>query len=147
MPPDDAADRNAFAFTVELHGRTVAAFAEMTGLTADGSLLRQWGEEIVRTVRKLVGQKKHANLTLKRGYTDSSDFWDWWRETRDGRDGGATRDLVVVLHDERRKPVRSWRIGGARVRDLVGPSFDPKANGTAIERLELTCESVRPSCR
>jgi hypothetical protein len=33
--------------------------------------------------------------------------------------------------------------GGGR-RSLVGPAFNPKAEWTAIEGMELTCEDVEP---
>ena len=59
----------AFNFRVDIDGITVAGFSECSGLTTETDIIeyREGNEDI--TVRKLPGQKKYANIVLKRGYT------------------------------------------------------------------------------
>ena len=144
MGADPAVAYEAFAFTVEMRGRPVAGFSEVSGLAEESGALtwRELGEQVLNAVRKLVGLRKYTNITLERGYTEDSALWDWLREVRGGA-AGATRDLVIVRHDERRRPVRTWRITKARCRRLVGP-LDAKGGSMAIEKMQLTCEDVDP---
>lgn len=54
------------------------------------------------TVRKLPGLKKFTNITLKRGYTDNKDLWNWRKTVMDGK--MERRSGSVVLLNEAREP-------------------------------------------
>ena len=53
---------------------TVGASARCSGLTAEGDAVDyREGTDMPLTVRKLLGLRKYANITLKRGYTQNDD--------------------------------------------------------------------------
>jgi phage tail-like protein len=73
MPTDTRNDPfRGFNFRVEIEGLPVAAFTEVTGLTAEGDPVDyREGTDPTNNVRKLVGLRKYSNLMFKRGYTQT----------------------------------------------------------------------------
>ena len=68
-----------FNFRVEIDGVTLASFSEVTGLTADGDAVPyREGADKVNSVRQLVGLRKNDKITLKRGFTQNMEFWNWY---------------------------------------------------------------------
>ena len=72
-------------FIVEIDGITNAGFSEVSGLTAEMTVIdyRTGGEDT--TIRKLPGLRKFTNITLKRGFTSDRSLWDWMKHTLDGQ--------------------------------------------------------------
>ena len=72
-----------FRFRVEIDGIQKAAFSEVTGIeSADEPTDYKVGNE--QNSRKLPGQNKFSNITLKRGVTNSSELHDWHKENIQG---------------------------------------------------------------
>ena len=114
-----------FKFRVKLGGRYVAGFREAS----------------VKPVRmpapraKLVGLRKFASITLKRGYTANSAFRQWVGEYRQG---GPARNVVVEQRDEAGTTVATYAIDGSRPVKFQGvPDLDATANEVVIEVLTL----------
>jgi phage tail-like protein len=131
---------SAFNFLVEIDGVTVAGFSECSGLTAETDVTeyRNGDEDI--TVRKLPGLKKFTNISLKRGFTDSKELWEWRKKVLDGkteRQSGA-----VVLLNEARQPALRWLFREGWPSKWEGPTFNAKNNEVAIETLEIAVEAL-----
>ena len=108
----ETGDRNdpysAFNFLVEIDGVISAGFSECSGLTSETDIIeyRNGDEDI--TVRKLPGLKKFTNISLKRGYTQSKELWDWRKKVMDGqteRQAGT----IVLLNESREEALRLTR--------------------------------------
>jgi phage tail-like protein len=132
---------SAFNFIVEIDGLEVAGFSECSGLTTETDPIeyRNGDEDI--TVRKLPGLKKFTNISLKRGYTQSKELWDWRKTVMDGmteRKPGA-----IVLLDEAREPALRWTFREGWPTKLEGPSLNAKNNEVAIETLEIAIEDLQ----
>ena len=69
-----------FNFLVEIDGIIRAAFHEACGLDSSIDVIehREGGENI--TTRKLPGQVKYSNISLKWGMADDHDLYDWHRQ-------------------------------------------------------------------
>jgi phage tail-like protein len=137
-------DRNdpysSFNFILELDGADSAGFSECGGLTTETDIVeyRDGNEDI--TVRKLPGLKKFTNITLKRGFTQSKELWDWRKTVMDGkaeRKGGA-----IVLLDEAREEALRWTFREGWLNKWEGPAFNAKNNEVAIESLEIAIEGL-----
>jgi phage tail-like protein len=131
---------SAFNFLVVIDGVTVAGFSECSGINTETDPIeyRNGDEDI--TVRKLPGLKKFGNITLKRGYTDSRELWEWRKKVMDGKT--ERKSGAVVLLNESRQPALTWNFREAWPRKWEGPSFNAKNNEVAIETLEIVCEGV-----
>lgn len=137
-------DRNdpysAFNFILEIDGIDAAGFSECSGLTMETDIIeyRNGDEDI--TVRKLPGLKKFTNITLKRGFTQSKDLFEWRKTVMDGkteRKGGA-----IILRDEALEEALRWTFREAWPNKWEGPSFNGKNNEVAIETMELAVEGL-----
>jgi phage tail-like protein len=130
----------AFNFLVEVDGVTVAGFSECSGLSSETDPIeyRNGSEDI--TVRKLPGLVKYSNITLKRGFTQGKELWQWRKQVLDGKT--QRRSGTVTLLDEARKPALRWNFREGWPRKLDGPTLNAKTNEVAIETLEIAHEGL-----
>ena len=130
-----------YNFLVEIDGTSVAGFTEVGGLSFEQDIIEYREGSETATVRKLPGLRKYANITLKRGYTQNRELWDWRKTTIDGlteRKAGA-----IILLDEAREPQLRWEFAEGWVSKYEGPAMNSTANEAAIESLEIAVEDVR----
>lgn len=131
-----------FNFRVEIDKTSVAAFSEVSGLTAEGDPVEyRAGTDVANTVRKLVGLRKYANITLKRGYIQDNALWQWYQNIADGEND--RRNGSIVLMDEAGHDVMRWNFENAWINKIEGPAFKASGNEVAIESAELCHEGLR----
>jgi phage tail-like protein len=130
-----------FNFRVEIDGLTVGSFSECSGLSTEGDAAEyREGTDVPLTVRKLMGLHKYSNITLKRGYTQNTELWDWYKNIVNGVPD--RRNGSIILMDEGRKDVMRWSIENAWIRKIEAPSFKASGNEVAIESVELVHEGL-----
>jgi len=130
-----------FNFRLEIDGLTVGSFRECSGLAADGnSVDYREGTDIPRTVRKLIGLQTYPNITLKRGYTQNHELWDWHNNIVNGIPD--RRNGSVILMDEQRNDVLRWSLENMWIKKIEAPSFNATANEVAVESVEIVHEGL-----
>jgi phage tail-like protein len=131
----------AFNFVLEIDNVARGAFSEVGGLTAEGdSVDYREGSDLQSNVRKLMGLRKYANLTLKRGWTQDKSLWDWYTNVMNGEPD--RRNVTIVLMNERREPVLRWHAENAWINKIEGPSLKASSNDVAMESVELVHEGL-----
>jgi len=130
-----------YNFRVEINGIQKAGFREVGGLdaTSDPIPYRE-GNERVYTERKLPGQVKYSNITLKWGITDDHTLWDWRKKVIDGKTERQTGSIVLV--DEAGNDKLRWNFVNGWPCKWTGPSFNAVNNEVAVESLEIAHEGV-----
>lgn len=140
MPPQRDDPYKAFNFRVEIDGVTRGAFSEVGGLESETAVIeyRVGGEP--RTVRKLPGLTKYANIVLRRGITQDPELWNWRqsvvRGNVDRRNGS-----IFLLDDDGTEVVR-WNFFQGWIAKWEGPALNAKANEVAIETIEIAHEGL-----
>jgi phage tail-like protein len=130
---------SAFNFIVEIDGVVVGGFAEAGGLTTETNIIEyRNGNEPV--TRKLVGQPKFTQITLKRGYTDSRELWEWRKLVITGHT--QRKSGTIQLLDEARQPALKWSFREGWPSKWEGPALNAKNNDVAIEALEIAIEEL-----
>jgi phage tail-like protein len=131
---------SAFNFLVEIDGVTVAGFSEASGLDSETDVVeyRDGNEDI--TVRKLPGLKKYSNISLKRGFTDSTELWEWRKKVMDGQTERQSGSIVLL--NEAREPSLRFNFREGWPSKWEGPSLNAANNETAIETLEIAHEGL-----
>jgi phage tail-like protein len=130
-----------YNFRIEINNTAVASFRECSGLTlsTDAVDYRE-GTDVPLNVRKLTGLRKYTNITLKRGYTQNEDLWNWYKNIVNGVTD--RRNGAVVLQDEQHKDVLRWNFVNAWISKWEGPTMNATSNDVAIETIEITPEQV-----
>ena len=131
----------SFNFRLEIDGLTAGSFSGCSGLSSDGDAVPyREGTDIPLTVRKLVGLRKYANITLKRGYTPNTELWDWYTNIMNGI--ADRRNASIILMDEQRKDVKCWIAVNAWPNKINVSDLKASGNEVAIESVEIVHESL-----
>ena len=131
---------SAFNFIVEIDGVIVGGFAECGGLGTETDIVeyRNGDEDI--TVRKLPGKAKYPQISLKRGFTDSRELWEWRKLVITGRT--QRKSGTIQLLNEARQPALKWNFREGWPSKWEGPALNAKNNDVAIETLEIAHEGL-----
>ena len=131
----------SYNFQLQIDGVPLGAFSEVSGLTAEGDAVDyREGTDMQSNVRKLVGLRKYANVTLKRGYTQDKSLWQWYGNIVNGTPD--RRNVTIVLMNEAHQPVLRWHAENAWVNKIEGPSLKATGNDVALESVELVHEGL-----
>jgi phage tail-like protein len=131
----------AFNFRVDVDGLTLGSFSECSGLSSEGNAVDyREGTDIPLNVRKLVGLRTYSNITLKRGYTQNKELWNWYRNIANGVPD--RRHGTIILMDEARNEVLRWNFENAWINKIEGPTLNASGNDVAIESVEIVHEGL-----
>lgn len=128
-----------FRFSVEIDGISVAGFSDVN-LDATTTEAIEYREGHDPRIRKLPGQTKFGNVTLKRGVVDSLDLYIWHQQIVQGQT--VRRNVsIVVLDDDGSDRARFVVRDAWPVRYQVGELL-ASGNDVLVEVLELANEGV-----
>lgn len=128
-----------YNFLVEIDGLSVAGFTEV-GLTTESGIIEYREGSDTATVRKLPGLRKYSNITLKRGFTQNRDLWNWRKTSIDGKT--ERKSGSIILLDESRKEALRWNFSEGWISKWEGPALNATANEAAVESLEIAVEGI-----
>jgi len=112
-----------------------AGFSEVTGLGKEVTVAEyRIGSGIENDERKIVGNSRSSNITLKRGMMAAKDMFEWLKMTRDGS-MSRFRTVDITLRDDGGAGVMKWRLSNALPQKWTGPSFNSKDSEIVIEEL------------
>jgi len=130
-----------FNFAVEINGATIGYFTECTGFGATIEPIEHSEGGDNGKPRKLPGQTKYANITLKWGLTDSTDLWKWFKDIVDGK--VTRKNGSIILRDlDGVTEVARWNFFDAWPTKWDGPDFNAKSSELSIETFELVVEKL-----
>lgn len=132
----------SFRFKVEIAGKEVGGFSEVSGLEQEFSVesFRQGGENLHE--RQLVGPAKFpSRLVLKRGIGDVRELWDWYRKVCEG---AVERKTVSIELLDESTPACRWSFRDAVPVKWTGPQLRGAASEVAVETLELIHRGFTP---
>ena len=128
-------------FGVEFQGQLVGAFRECTGLGSENEVVEYKASDKGKyVIKKVAGNLKWNNITLKRGITDAMDMWKWRGLVEQGQMSEARKNGTITMYNLQGEPIAKWDFTNAWPSKLTGPSANAGNNEVAIEELELTHE-------
>lgn len=142
MPTGERKDPyTTFNYLVEIDGVTKAGFSEVSGLDSESDVIEyRTGDDKDLTVAKLPGRTKYSNITLKRGFTDDAELWEWRKKVMDGK--VERKNGSIILLNEAREEKLRWNFREGWPSKWVGPDFKADGNEVAIETLEIVHEGL-----
>jgi phage tail-like protein len=85
-------------FKIEIEGVTQGAFAAMDGIESKTEVVHfADGEDI--TERKRPGRTRYSNIVLKRGYVNTDELWNWYKNVTDGKVERKAGSVILVGDD------------------------------------------------
>jgi phage tail-like protein len=133
----------AFCFAVEISGLIVAGFSEVSGLQVEIEVQEFREGGLNEYTHKRAGPVKYpSNLTLKKGITDSSELWSWYRDVMRGKI--QRKPVDVVLMNSAGEEWRRWKLQNAYPVKWTGPDMKAATSEIAVETLELAHEGLLP---
>jgi phage tail-like protein len=130
-----------FPFRLEIDGVQRGGFSEVSGLGINIDPVDYRDGNDATELGKLAGLAKYGSVTLKRGIADSSELYDWHRQSFDGEIQRKT--VVIVLIDEAGNDKTRFEIDRAWPTKYDPMGLNAKGNEISIETLELCNEGVR----
>ena len=85
------------------------------------------------------------NLILRRGVTGTPDLYDWWKQARAGKAPRRRVVKVMLLDDDQRTVVWTWRFRNVRPVSLGYSPLQAMAPSLLIETIELAFDDVEIS--
>jgi phage tail-like protein len=129
-------------FAIEFQGQVTGAFRECSGLGSENEVVesKMNGQDGKPIVKKIPGNLKWGNITLKQGITDDMDMWKWRKLIEEGKVDQARKNGSIVLFSHDGKEIARWDFVNAWPSKINGPSVNATSNEVAIEELELAHE-------
>lgn len=135
-----------FNFHIEIDGIAVGNFRHVGGLKTDTEIFEYQEGGDNDSVRRLVGQSKPSNLTLKKGLIlHEGDLWKWRAEINGGDAAIKRRSGSVVLRGDDGSEKGRWNFHNAWPVRWEMSELDGNTNEVAVETIELAVERLERS--
>ena len=130
-------------FAIEFQGKITGAFRECSGLGSENEIVedKQALPNGSFVMKKIPGNLKVNNITLKQGITDDMDMWKWRALVEQGKVSEARKNGSLVLFSSDGKEIARWNFTNAWPSKISGPSINATSNEVAIEELEMAIET------
>jgi phage tail-like protein len=128
-------------FRVEIDSIASATFSEVHGLDVSIDIVDyRTGTSLQGTAEKLPGLVRYENITMKRGFTQNTDLWNWVKNILNGV--SDKRSVSIVLQDAQHNDVLRWNVQNAWPCRWSGPALHAGSSEIAVETLEIAHEGI-----
>ena len=133
-------------FRLDLAGHeSIGSFRECTGLDSETSVIEHKAidENGRPVVRKVPGETKWSNITLKRGVDESADLWKWRDMViKEGPDNART-DGSISLIDYNGSTIATWAFHQGWPIKYTGATLNAGSNEVAVEEIQICHEGLQ----
>ena len=131
----------SYNFSVEIDSVFVAGFSDVTGLQSEIEVEEYREGGLNEYIHKCAGPVKYtSNLILKKGVTDNTELWTWYKQAMQG--SVQRKRVTVVLMNSAGEEWRRWILQNAYPVKWTGPDMKASASEVAIETLELAHDGL-----
>ena len=129
-------------FSLEITGKMVGAFREVTNLGSENAVVedKSRGPDGKYIIRKIPGTLKWNDITLKQGITDNMDMWKWRKLVEEGKVNDARANGSIVMYDTAGQAVARWNLVNCWPSKLSGPAGKADGNEIAVQEMTLAHE-------
>jgi phage tail-like protein len=145
MPIGASGDAIAgYHFAIQVDGEPWAQFKEVSGLSTEVQVIEHKETTITGkdVVKKLPGQKKYGDITLKIGVTDDKKIFEWHKKVLDGKIDEARKNGSIVLYDYANAEKARWNFVNACPSKVSYGSMSTTSNDILLQDVTLVVESV-----
>ena len=129
-------------FYVEIDSEIAASFSECSGLGVSLEVQSLVEGGVNDQQRFFLDAPKFSNVTLKRGITNSLDFWNWLQKILNN-DTNQRRNVNILLFNQAGETMQSWTLIGAVPVGWKADSLQARSESVALEELVLAYEGLK----
>lgn len=96
---------------------------------------------VVRT--KLPGNVKSGNLTLRRGMTNSTDFWQWFENVQNGKWSKQRKMVALSIYSQGNQEIARFELAGAWPTSYKIADVNARSSDIEIEEVEVAFEEFK----
>jgi len=135
---------SAHQFALEIQGVTEATFREASGFGSENEIIEQKenGPNGKVVIRKIPGNLKWQNISLKRGMTSNSELWAWRQKVIEGKIEDARLDGSIVGYDEDGEEKIRYDFRRGWPCKWESTSMNAGGNEPVVETIEITHEGL-----
>lgn len=128
-------------FYVEIDNEIAASFSECSGIgvTLKTQSLVEGG--VNDQQRFFLDSPEFSQVTLKRGVTDSLDFWSWLKNVL-ASEPNQRKNVAILLFNQAGETMQCWTLVGAVPVGWRADSLQASAQSVALEELTLAYEGL-----
>jgi phage tail-like protein len=134
-----------YTFKIEIDDhQEIAQFKEVSGLSSEVQVIEHRENTIAgkEVIKKLPGQKKYGDITLKRGKTDSKKLWEWHKQVQDGKIDEARKNASIVLFDYSGGEIARYNLTNCWPSKVSIASLSAGSNDVLMEECVIVHEGV-----
>ncbi|MBD2247812.1 phage tail protein [Nostoc sp. FACHB-888] len=134
-------DANCFFLECQGFKRTqeVIEISEVTSQTW-GTQGQSKGQVVIT---KLPSNPKSGNLTLRRGTTNSMDFWNWFEKVEKGNWSQQRRLVALSIYNQANQEVARFELAGAWPTSYKIADVNARSHDIEIEEVEVAFEEFK----
>ncbi len=131
----DAFPYVSFRFRIEIDSVIAGGFTECSGLQVETEVEEHREGGLNEFSHKLPKGTKYGTITLKRGFLDTTDLWDWNQKVIAGQK--QRKNLSIILLDGTGKDKIRWNVRDALPVKWSSSEFKSDGSSVMVETLEL----------
>lgn len=139
--------RTGAVFRANIPGLENTIFTEINGLKAERQIVESntsSSRRAGRILRKVGGNLKYNNVTLKAASTKDRGCWDLFKKLLDNDFKSSLLDFQIeVLDPKDMKPIQTWSVENAWVQKFQGANMDSQSNEAAKEEITFAVGRVQ----
>ena len=138
--PTDLAD---YSFSVEIDGRSLGSFREVSGLAVETTLV-EFRDGNSNSTIFLPGATKYSPIRLARAFLGDLALWDWY--TTSAQAGHSVRvGGTITVFDRSGQRVAQYTFHQGWPRKYEGPTLNACSNDVPIETIEIAHNGLQLS--
>ena len=94
-------------------------------------------------ITKLPGNAKSGNITLRKGLSNSKDFWKWFEEIETGKWAKKREFISLSIYDQAATEQARFELAGAWATSYKIADFNANSHEIEIEELEIAFEEFK----
>ena len=132
-----------FMFSLDINGLS-GYFTEVSGISSENAVVthKVVNDEGKEVTLQIPGRAEWGEITLKRGLTSNTEFWDWREKVVTGDVAGARTNCTINMYDRDYNTTFTWTIINAWPSKITGPQIASDSNDFTIEEITIVHEGM-----
>jgi phage tail-like protein len=132
-------------FSLVVNGQEIAAFSELSGITAEVEAVDYWqtGSNGPAVTKPQAGKLKPPTIVLRRAMGGGMELWAWHEAVRSGQAAAARRSCSLIMFANTGRPVAKYFLTNAWPAKIELTGLKAGANDVLMETITLTAEAIQ----